>query len=143
MIALDMLDVAIGTIFVFLLLSLICTAVNEIIESVLKRRASELERGIGEILAKQGAVDYQNIVAAIYNHPLVSSLYKGADYESAKANNDLPSYIPTRNFALALLEIVTPVNRATAAAQNLPPENAGNPQPESVVICRQTWIATR
>lgn len=128
---LDMLDVAIGTVFVFLLLSLICTAVNEIIESILKRRAAELERGIGELLSKQGAVDYGNIVAAIYNHPLISSLYKGADYKTAKKNNDLPSYIPTRNFALALLDIVTPVNKETAEKQqHLPPGSTESFSPD-------------
>ena len=73
MLNLDMLDVAIGMVFVFLMLSLICSAVGELIEAVLKTRAEDLERGIGELLEKQGAAHYQDIVRAIYNHPLISS----------------------------------------------------------------------
>ncbi|HEV7645405.1 MAG TPA: hypothetical protein VGO50_15790 [Pyrinomonadaceae bacterium] len=47
---LDMLDVAIGMIFVFLLLSLICSALTEMIEAFMKQRAFELEKGIREML---------------------------------------------------------------------------------------------
>ncbi len=39
----QILDVAIGMIFVFLLLSLMCSALNEIIEAKLKNRAKSLE----------------------------------------------------------------------------------------------------
>ena len=40
------LDVAIGMIFVYLLLSLMCSAANELIELWLKNRAADLERGL-------------------------------------------------------------------------------------------------
>ena len=46
----NVIDVAIGLVFVFLLLSLICSAANEILESFLKQRASNLERGIQEMV---------------------------------------------------------------------------------------------
>lgn len=45
-----MLDVAIGMVFTFLLLSLICTALGEIAEKYLKYRSTDLERGIRELL---------------------------------------------------------------------------------------------
>src|SRR5438128_10220010 len=44
------LDVAIGMIFVYLLLSLICSAANELVELFLKKRARQLERGLYELL---------------------------------------------------------------------------------------------
>ncbi|WP_207494409.1 hypothetical protein [Aridibaculum aurantiacum] len=45
-----MLDLAIGMVFIFLLLSLICTALVEILEKFLKYRSTDLERGIRELL---------------------------------------------------------------------------------------------
>jgi hypothetical protein len=43
------------------------------------------------------------LVAAIYHHPLISSLYPGA-YDPK--SGELPSYIPSRNFALAILDYI-------------------------------------
>ena len=43
-------DVAIGMVFIYLLLSLLCTATNELIELLVKKRATDLERGIRELL---------------------------------------------------------------------------------------------
>lgn len=50
----SILEVAIGLIFVYLLLSLICSAANEVIESFLKNRATDLERGIRELFNQNG-----------------------------------------------------------------------------------------
>ena len=44
------LDLAIGTVFVFLLFSLIVTAANEIWLSLLDKRAAFLKRGLDELL---------------------------------------------------------------------------------------------
>ena len=93
----EMLDVAIGVAFVYLLVSLLCSAVVEAIESVLRRRATDLERGIGELLHDP------SLLERLYNHPLISGLYRG-EYETGKRN--LPSYIPSRSFSLALLDLL-------------------------------------
>ena len=45
------LDVVIGLVFVYLLLSMICTAANEMIASMLALRARNLARGIANLLA--------------------------------------------------------------------------------------------
>ena len=107
------LDVAVGLIFVYLLLSLVSSAVNEIIEGWLKKRAVDLERGIRELL--QGD---QTLVQKLYEHPLIYSLFEG-DYDATQATSrktkvwaatgaNLPSYIPSRNFALALMDLLLP-----------------------------------
>ena len=88
------LDVAIGMIFVYLLLSLICSAANELIEARLRNRARSLEAGIRNLLGDKGLAD------KLYGHDLVSGLF------SVKQGK--PSYIPSRTFALALLNIVFP-----------------------------------
>lgn len=107
----EILDVVIGMIFVFLLLSLVCSAINEIIEAWLNKRAKNLEQGIRELLNDE---DGTELVKKIYDHPLVSGLFRG-EYDSAKVNgflnlgsSQLPSYIPSRNFALALMDVVSP-----------------------------------
>ena len=61
------LDVAIGLIFIYLLLSLIASAANEMIERWLKNRATDLERGIRELL--EDPEQASSIVTDVYNHP--------------------------------------------------------------------------
>jgi hypothetical protein len=99
MLGLDMLDVAIGVVFVYLLLSLIASAAAEAWEAVFKMRAAYLERGIKELLRNS------DLVAKVYRHPLINGLYQG-NYGEKKAA--LPSYIPTRSFALAIMDILLP-----------------------------------
>lgn len=100
------LETAIGLILIYLLLSLICSSAREGIEAFMKSRGSMLEQGIGELLkASTGGApaDKSGLVAAIYSHPLIYSLYRG---EYVPGGKNLPSYIPARNFALAFMDIV-------------------------------------
>ena len=97
----EVLDVAIGLVFIYLVLSLICSAACELIESVLKKRALLLSRGLQELLSDPTGA---GIVREVYNHPLVASLFRGK-YEPGRKSN-LPSYIPPQNFAIALMDIV-------------------------------------
>ncbi len=112
--ALHMLDVTIGLIVVFLLVSLICTALNEWIEGLIKRRAADLARGIKELLQDPKG---EGLTRTLYSHPLINGLYK-SNYDSNK-NLNLPSYIPSRNFALALYDIVSRADAAPAAPGSL------------------------
>src|SRR6267154_6707648 len=103
-------DVAIGMVFVYLLLSLIASAVGEVIELWLTNRATDLERGIRELLLPGGAANASDFIQQLYNHPLINGLFPGK-YEDSGINKarsffmrtKLPSYIPSRNFALALM----------------------------------------
>src|SRR5215210_3374257 len=104
-----MLEVAIGVIFVFLLVSLICSAIREGIESWVKARAAFLEQGIRELLHDKSAV---GIARAVYTHPLIYGLYldeyrprTDVRLDALSRGGNLPSYIPARSFALALLDI--------------------------------------
>lgn len=84
-----LLEVAIGVIFVYLLLSLLSSAFSELIEAFLKYRARDLEKGIGKLL------DNQKLAADFFNHPLIKPL------------GEQPSYIPARTFSLALWNLAT------------------------------------
>ena len=66
------LEVAIGMIFVYLLVSVICSTVREVIEGWLKTRAAYLEYGIRELLHDRNA---EGIVRSFYNHPLILGLF--------------------------------------------------------------------
>jgi hypothetical protein len=96
------LDVAIGVVFVYLLLSLICTTVNETIATYSKTRAKFLDKGISRLLG--GDVDFKKI---LYKHPMIRSL---AESDSAIC----PSYIPADKFATALLDIVSGPGKSMA-----------------------------
>jgi hypothetical protein len=111
-------DVAIGLIFVFLLLSLICSAANELIEMVLKKRARNLEKGIAELIGDPTTT--KEFLTAIYQHGLVNSLYRG---EYKPGSRELPSYIPAQNFALAVMQVKeqwTAIPAGGGAAKLLP-----------------------
>ena len=118
------LDVAIGLIFIYLVLSLVCSSISEIIEAKLKIRAVGLERGIRELL---GNKDDVRMVKNFYDHPLIFSLFPGS-YDPGKVdaktkryarNSNLPSYIPSRNFALALMDLMLPANSAVGGTSTL------------------------
>ncbi len=104
------LDTVIGVVFVVILFSTVCAAVRESVESLLKTRASYLEYGIRELLNDKSA---GGLVTQLYTHPVVAGLFAG-DYKPAEASarsmfswgrRNLPSYIPAKNFASALIDI--------------------------------------
>lgn len=119
-----MLDVVIGITFTFLLLSLICSALSEIIERFLKKRASDLEKGIRELL-QDTTPRKRGIVADLYNHSLIKGLYRGPYIPFGKK---MPSYIPASNFALALLDNIMPAGTTnlSGAAGGGPPSTPGS-----------------
>jgi hypothetical protein len=111
----SILDIAIGLVFVYLLLSLLVTASSELIASWLKRRQDCLRRGMMNLLGEAWA-------GKLYDHPLIKgltppALLKWADVAGVKpffqrllALLDFeaggPSYIPPRTFVLSLLDTI-------------------------------------
>jgi hypothetical protein len=90
------LDVAVAIVFIYLLLSLVVSAINELIAALLKSRAENLVKGIQALLQDPSQTGW---VARLYEHPLIESL---------SPPNSKPSYIPSRTFALALLDLIAP-----------------------------------
>ena len=62
-------DVAIGLIFFYVVLSLICSAVQELVASVFGLRSSNLGKGIHNLLGEEYA-------DKVYKHPLIKHLAK-------------------------------------------------------------------
>ena len=92
-------DVAIGLVFVFALLSLICSSLTEMVSQLLRWRATTLEKGVRSLIDDQGTRDL------FYDHPLIRSLGK----ETEPGVNKHPAYIPTRLFAFVLLDVLAPL----------------------------------
>ncbi len=88
------LDLAIGISFIYLLLALMCTTINETIAGILNSRGKTLEKGIADLLQDK------QLKAEIYAHPLIKGLQQGAKERP-------PSYIASNKFALALMDILT------------------------------------
>jgi hypothetical protein len=119
---LPILDVAIGICFIYLLLGLICTTVNEMISGWLKTRAKFLEQGIGRLLGNDA------LKRALYDHPLIRTL-------AAKDGARLPSYIPAERFVTALTDVLTGPGKSPSdlAALKQGLAAAGNEQLNSAV----------
>src|SRR5215813_893999 len=109
----ELLDVVIGLVFVLLLLSLICSALNELLETGLRNRAGDLAKGIKELLGKD-----TGLVDKLYNHGLIFGLYRGT-YEEALKKKTLPSYIPSKDFATAVASILGPDSGAIPSADEM------------------------
>jgi hypothetical protein len=103
------LDVAIGLIFVYLLLGILCTTVNEWISGILGARAKNLQQGISGLLDSQSLGNIP-FLDAFYQHPLISGMMRDGNH---------PSYLASRAFATAIMDLVTPTISGPITLPNL------------------------
>ena len=108
-------EVAIGLIFVWIVLSLTIIQIQEWISIRLDKRARDMEDAIHEMLANP------NLKAQFYDHPVIRGLTAKKRKEPSripawfyrypilrgftKEIRKLPSYIPSQQFSLALFDI--------------------------------------
>ena len=108
-------EVAIGLIFVWIVLSLTIIQIQEWINVRLDKRARDMEEAIHELLANP------NLKSQFYDHPVIRGLTSKKRNEPSriptwfyrypilrgftKEIRKLPSYIPARQFSLALFDI--------------------------------------
>jgi hypothetical protein len=108
-------EVAIGLIFVWIVLSLTIIQIQEWINVRLDKRARDMEEAIHEMLANP------NLKAQLYDHPVIRGLTSKKRNEPSripawfyrypilrgftKEIRKLPSYIPSQQFSLALFDI--------------------------------------
>jgi hypothetical protein len=108
-------DVGIGIILMYLLLSLICTIVNEFAANMLRLRAKTLATGLKDL------IDDPNLLTAFQGHGLIAGQTQMARGQ--------PSYLAGRTVALALIDCldankpVALVSEVVTTASNLPPSN--------------------
>ena len=96
------LDVAIGLVFVYLLLAIICTSANEILSALTKSRGNLLREGIQQLLGNQPTSAAKNNTEALfedfYKHSLITSMMRGSRH---------PAYLPARTFSTVLVDILS------------------------------------
>lgn len=100
------LDIALGLGLVYLLLSLICQNVNEWIARALAMRSHMLEEWLRSLL--KSSTNPDKLVEDFYNHPLIARLSPPNKGYALAGRGGRPSYIPSRDFTLALLDTLAP-----------------------------------
>ena len=114
------LDVAIGLVFCFASVALFVSAVHEGIASLLKLRHETLRTGIKQLLNDPNGT---GLALKLYNHALVNPLTTPANAADPNAkltmpaHGDLPAYIPSTDFAAALLDVLPNAPKDFAAVQ--------------------------
>lgn len=117
-------DVALGLVLVYLVLSIVVTAITESIAAAFKLRAGVLRTALGwllrtELKAGSGAVpnqgNYAGLADQVLAHPLVNNLAQGSD---------TPSAIPSRVFAISLLDVLHGAQAGAAAVAKPPTDPA-------------------
>jgi hypothetical protein len=124
------LDLAIGLAFIFLLLSLLASTLQELIASFFGLRARTLEEGLRNMLAED-----KDVVAAFYKHPLIDTLYRGEVKQRDLGKGALrrttgPSYVSPRAFATFVLDSLAPTDGKLNVFKTA--EGATDPLPEPV-----------
>jgi hypothetical protein len=132
------LNVAIGMVFIYLLLSLIASVIQEMLAAFMQLRSANLERGLRSLFSGDSLSAEKDLVDCIYDHALVRGLYSDPLRDSNKLQSRfrkmmdavrqlarrligispdkpltiqanpllLPAYIPSRTFALALIDVL-------------------------------------
>jgi len=94
----EVLEVAVGLIFMWLVLSISTMQVQEWIVTRLTWRADDLEKAIRQMLLSNELAD------EIYNHSLIRSMKKAPKPGDKK--DPEPSYIPAEKFAVVLFDTI-------------------------------------
>lgn len=116
----NVLEIAIGLVFVYLLLSLLCSTINEqVITRFFALRAKTLEEGITNMLANSQG---KELVNQLYENPLI----RGLSQNAASGKPRKPSYIPADTFALALM------STKVVQAYKINPDAANNSIPAAL-----------
>lgn len=104
-------EVAIGLVFCYCSISIIVSSINEAVSSALGTRAATL---LASIKALLNDPDFTGMARDLYNHAAISPLDGGQVTKEGSLKNK-PSYIPSRQFANALIDILqkAPTEAAT------------------------------
>jgi len=92
------LDVAVGVVFIYFMLSVIASQANDLIARMLNWRSKTLEAGVRKMLLDK------DIAQRVWNHPLIA----GTEFKP-------PENIPSGTFVVALLDAIAPPSESGAA----------------------------
>ena len=94
------LDVLVGLFFLYFILSIVCSSVQEFIAQILNLRAKTLEDGVRNLVGDEALTE------RFFRHPRLKALSKprGGIRRAGRG----PSYIPSRVFAITLMDTLFP-----------------------------------
>lgn len=125
-----LLDVVIGVVFVYLLLSLICTTANDWVASVRGLRGRTLDQGIRRLLGP--------LTDDFFEHPLIASLSQPGKR---------PSYVPAHLFSSAVLDLLgrhedaaPPVRQVNAGLAALTSKTPAAPDEATPAAALEEWF---
>jgi hypothetical protein len=95
------LEVLVGVVFLFLLLSVVASAATELVAQLLALRSRTLSDALTSVLFDKSGRD------ALLDHPLIKSLSQQGTIDAIFRRVARPSYIPSDLFARALLDNLT------------------------------------
>jgi hypothetical protein len=160
MFGLEILDIVIGLTFIYLLLSLMATAIHEYLAAMRNKRGKELAKGIARLLddidgsdalnramaavKARVEIDAETITERFYSHRLIRPLATRRGWIMRLISGDqprLPSYIPARTFAMAFLDIMG-YKKADAAepVTHGPPAHHDDPDSVAASVQRRQLI---
>jgi hypothetical protein len=133
----EILEVAIGLVFMWLVLSVASMSISEWIGNVLQTRSKTLETRVKQMLGSE------QLTKQLYSHPLIANLYSPAKKPGQKAR--LPSYIPSGKFALALFDILSKAGLEVSPIRNMTSQVelqlATMENPDLRKLAQQDWNA--
>jgi hypothetical protein len=106
MTALSLIQVALGLAVVYLLVCLLASGVRELIARFLGERGKLLQQSLKNLLSDRW------VYLRVINHPVMSGLYR-----DVPGRGKPPSYVPGRNFAQALLDVLAGRQRLASNAR--------------------------
>jgi hypothetical protein len=115
--------VVLAFIFLFFILSLVCSSINESVASLLRWRSKHLELGLENLLsgAEEITAEGRDVAQRLLRHPLIQTL---APPKSRLNKRPIPAYIPATAFMSALLTL----DLAPPEGKNEVPEGGKTPK---------------
>ena len=133
----EILEVAIGLVFVWLVISVATMSLQEWLGNLLNTRGKEMEKVIAQMLSSP------DMTSQFYAHPLIANLYKTSLKTGEKTR--LPSYIPAAKFGATLFSLVvqagTDNSPVRAISAEINQQLASIQSPEQQKLARTDWNA--
>jgi hypothetical protein len=133
----EILEVAIGLVFIWLVLSVATMSLQEWLGNILNSRAKEMEKAIAQMLSTPATT------SQFYAHPLIANLYEHPIKSGQKGR--LPSYIPASKFGATLFSLVvqagTDNSPVRAMTGQINQQLASIQSPEQQKLAKADWNA--
>jgi hypothetical protein len=111
----NLLDVALSMVLIYLILSIICTAINGWVARGLSPSSRNLAQGVQSLLAGLQTPNGQLIAHSVYNHEMIKCVSAQGPLSKMLKRESHPSYISAATFASTLMDVV-----ASASTQGVP-----------------------